>query len=508
MNMNVYNSTYTNDNKYRKILQWKKQYIPSIRLFGYYLKQKPKPKKRGKFNNRKEQQFPNPINEKKKKKIIVTTTATIEKDNKNKPKNYLIPTSSPYVYTVDGMDVSNVDILKESTMTKEIYNSKYHEIKAITRKLFASGTYTGYYHHPREFHFELPKENIVEIAILGRSNVGKSTLIARLLQSTNTKKDLVRTSKKPGCTTSVNYYSMQPVDFLSSSLAGYGGKTQLYNPENNDEEQNRFREKSFSETSRSINHNFSELIETDDPDLDPNFEWTKEFQENIRKHLQKQVKRNKEMREFENQLLKLQEDKNYTDDDVIDMMKANNEDLSIANNVSHHSYDNSNDYAYESLSRQLKKEKEKSNQQHLDLSKLLGERKNLFYLVDLPGYGFAKASTSTKDEWMKTAGEFIDTRDSSILRRVFILIDARRGLMKIDQEVMKLLDSIGVIYQIVLTKKDAISNKDLSTVLRDLSAEITKKYRCCYPVIHVTSSKDNEGIEELRNHLVGISLGV
>ena len=76
-------------------------------------------------------------------------------------------------------------------------------------------------------------------------------------------------------------------------------------------------------------------------------------------------------------------------------------------------------------------------------------------LVDLPGYGYAKASKTLAAEWQKLIFAYL--RGRAILRRVVLLIDARRGMLEIDRAVMGLLDQAAVSYCLVLTKIDELS---------------------------------------------------
>ena len=90
---------------------------------------------------------------------------------------------------------------------------------------------------------------------------------------------------------------------------------------------------------------------------------------------------------------------------------------------------------------------------------------NRLYVVDLPGYGFAKAPKDIVQNWQKLINTYLVGRAN--LRRVFLLIDSRHGIKKIDEEIMDMLDKAAVTYQIVLTKIDKISAKELEKVLSD-----------------------------------------
>ena len=116
-------------------------------------------------------------------------------------------------------------------------------------------------------------------------------------------------------------------------------------------------------------------------------------------------------------------------------------------------------------------------------------------LVDMPGYGYAKAPKAQVDAWTKLVFDYLKGRVT--LKRVYLLIDARHGIKKNDEEVMDLLDKAAVSYQIVLTKADKIK----ATGVPHLVAETTEKVRkrpAAYPAIIATSSEKGEGLDELR----------
>ena len=95
------------------------------------------------------------------------------------------------------------------------------------------------------------------------------------------------------------------------------------------------------------------------------------------------------------------------------------------------------------------------------------------HLVDLPGYGFAQAPESMVKSWQKLIFAYLQGRVN--LKRVFLLIDSRHGIKKVDEETMKLLDKAAVTYQIVLTKTDKISAKALADTIKR-TEEIIKKH--------------------------------
>ncbi|MFT3724101.1 MAG: ribosome biogenesis GTP-binding protein YihA/YsxC [Hyphomonadaceae bacterium] len=123
----------------------------------------------------------------------------------------------------------------------------------------------------------------------------------------------------------------------------------------------------------------------------------------------------------------------------------------------------------------------------------LGEGK--FWMADLPGYGFAHAPKQNVDVWSRLNLDYLRSR--SKLKRVFVLIDSRRGIGEIDLGVMKQLDSAAVQYQVVLTKTDKIKKSEVADVI---AATVTalKKQPAAHPHVIATSSEKGAGIPELR----------
>ncbi len=120
---------------------------------------------------------------------------------------------------------------------------------------------------------------------------------------------------------------------------------------------------------------------------------------------------------------------------------------------------------------------------------------NKIHVVDLPGYGYAEAPESLVKQWQKLIFDYLRGRVN--LRRVFLLIDSRHGLKKVDKEVMEMLDKAAVTYQIILTKIDKISLKALKNQETGILNEI-KNHAAAYNEIIATSSEKNIGLEELR----------
>lgn len=114
------------------------------------------------------------------------------------------------------------------------------------------------------------------------------------------------------------------------------------------------------------------------------------------------------------------------------------------------------------------------------------------YLVDLPGYGYAKAPEKLVKQWQSVLRTYLRGRPN--LRRVFVLIDARRGIKKEDAEIMKMLDEAAVSYQIILTKIDKISSSELNKMQAQTAAEI-EKHAAALPDIIATSSEKKTGLD-------------
>jgi GTP-binding protein len=125
-----------------------------------------------------------------------------------------------------------------------------------------------------------------------------------------------------------------------------------------------------------------------------------------------------------------------------------------------------------------------------------------FYLVDLPGYGFADAPKKNVDTWSRLNLNYLRSR--SKLRRVFMLIDSRRGIGDVDRNVMKDLDSAAVQYQIVLTKSDKIKKSEVPDLVT-ATTEALMKQPAAHPHVLVTSSEKGLGIPELRATILSLA---
>lgn len=117
------------------------------------------------------------------------------------------------------------------------------------------------------------------------------------------------------------------------------------------------------------------------------------------------------------------------------------------------------------------------------------------YLVDMPGYGFAQAPEALVKKWQKMLFAYLQGRAN--LKRVFLLIDSRHGIKKVDAEIMEMLDKAAVNYQIVLTKADKVSAIELEKVVTETKKNI-KEHPAAHIEILLTSSEKKQGIDELR----------
>ncbi len=124
------------------------------------------------------------------------------------------------------------------------------------------------------------------------------------------------------------------------------------------------------------------------------------------------------------------------------------------------------------------------------------------YLVDLPGYGYARASKKEVAGWNRLIQDYLKGRAS--LRRVFLLIDARHGLKTSDRPTLALMDTAAVSYQVVLTKADKVKASDLEKTIVRVSNELAK-HPAAYPELIVTSSRKGTGLTDLRTAILTLT---
>ena len=122
-------------------------------------------------------------------------------------------------------------------------------------------------------------------------------------------------------------------------------------------------------------------------------------------------------------------------------------------------------------------------------------------LVDMPGYGYAKAAKKDVKQWQEVLRGYLRGRPG--LTRTFVLIDSRHGIMAHDDEMFDLLDEAAVPYQIVLTKSDKIKPAELAE-LQVATVKILSKRTAALPTIYVTSSDKGTGMDDLRAEIAGL----
>jgi len=122
-------------------------------------------------------------------------------------------------------------------------------------------------------------------------------------------------------------------------------------------------------------------------------------------------------------------------------------------------------------------------------------------LIDMPGYGFAKAPRAETRKWQSLMRAFLRGRPA--LSRVFLLIDSRHGALEADKDMMDLLDEAAVTWQPVLTKTDKSKPGDLARIFPDVAA-IAAKRPAAFPLVHSTSSETGAGIDALRAEIAGL----
>lgn len=122
-------------------------------------------------------------------------------------------------------------------------------------------------------------------------------------------------------------------------------------------------------------------------------------------------------------------------------------------------------------------------------------------IVDLPGYGFAKAPKPVVDRWTRLTRDYLRGRVN--LKRVMLLIDARHGIKPTDEGIMKALDESAVVYQIILTKLDKLKPAEADARLVE-TAEKIRRRPAAFPVVSATSSAKGDGLDALRAEIATI----
>jgi GTP-binding protein len=130
---------------------------------------------------------------------------------------------------------------------------------------------------------------------------------------------------------------------------------------------------------------------------------------------------------------------------------------------------------------------------------LLGDRMRF---VDMPGYGYAKAPKTEIERWTKLVRDYLRGRPG--LARVFLLVDARHGVKTNDAAVMDMLDESAVVYQVVLTKADKLSEKALADVAAATVKALIRR-PAAHPLVLPVSSHDGAGVAELRAEVASLA---
>eukprot|EP01032_Pedospumella_encystans_P014468 gene14468-16610_t len=121
------------------------------------------------------------------------------------------------------------------------------------------------------------------------------------------------------------------------------------------------------------------------------------------------------------------------------------------------------------------------------------------YFVDLPGYGFARKSKEEQQKWTNMIHQYVSSRDQSVLRRVFVLVDSRRGINNHDATMMDTLNKTFIPYQIVFTKVDLTSKQELYTLLGQAFSVINSSMGgACLPFIPTLSTVDKTGLDHFK----------
>jgi len=123
------------------------------------------------------------------------------------------------------------------------------------------------------------------------------------------------------------------------------------------------------------------------------------------------------------------------------------------------------------------------------------DRPPRFRLVDMPGYGYARAPKDMVRAWRHLVNDYL--RGRAVLRRTHVLIDSRHGLKDVDHTLFDMLDEAAVSYRVVLTKADKVKASELAEVSAR-TAEAIRKRPAAHPEIIATSSEKGMGLPELR----------
>src|SRR3546814_556551 len=118
----------------------------------------------------------------------------------------------------------------------------------------------------------------------------------------------------------------------------------------------------------------------------------------------------------------------------------------------------------------------------------------VFRLVDMPGYGFAKAPRDVVKKWRFLVNDYL--RGRPVLKRTLVLIDSRHGIKDVDREMMAMLDTAAVSYRLVLTKADKVKASDLAAVHAATETE-ARKHHAAHPQVIMRSEKHTSELQSL-----------
>jgi GTP-binding protein len=130
-----------------------------------------------------------------------------------------------------------------------------------------------------------------------------------------------------------------------------------------------------------------------------------------------------------------------------------------------------------------------------DIGPVSEDEPPLFRIVDMPGYGYAKAPKDMVKQWRFLVNDYL--RGRPVLKRALVLIDSRHGVKDVDRTLLDMLDEAAVSYRLVLTKADKVKATDLDAV-REATAKEARGRTAAHPEIITTSSEKGMGLPELR----------
>lgn len=125
-----------------------------------------------------------------------------------------------------------------------------------------------------------------------------------------------------------------------------------------------------------------------------------------------------------------------------------------------------------------------------------------FFLVDMPGYGYAKVSKEKRSDWDSLIFDYL--RGRAELKTVLLLVDGRHGIKDVDKNMMEMLDDAAVNYRVILTKADECKAKDLEKTIAETKKKLAKQV-AAYPEIYSVSAHEEEGLVKLHNMILEIT---